>query len=223
MKPEHPDLTLPLLAIDTATPACSVALRIDGRILKASHDGPLRHTKVILALVDRCLQEAGISAQALGAVAFCAGPGAFTGLRVGAAVAAALATGAGIALGGVSSLAVLAAGVAGEKEVKVLALLDARMEQCYAGLYTVGATVRALGEDRLSAPEELPHKWLDNADKVIGPGLVYREKFTRPAREELPNLRPEAQNLFRCLTLVTWQSALSPIELRYLRDEVARR
>lgn len=223
MKPEHPDLTLPLLAIDTATPACSVALRIDGRIFKASHDGPLRHTKVILKLVDRCLQEAAITARDLGAVTFCAGPGAFTGLRVGAAVAAALATGAEVPLGGVSSLAVLAAGITGEKQVRVLALLDARMKQCYAGFYSVGATVRALGDDRLSAPEELPHEWLDSADKVIGPGLVYRERFTRPAREELPDLRPQAHNLFRCLTLVTWQSALSPIELRYLRDEVARR
>ena len=211
-----------MLAIDTSTPACSVALKIEGRILGAAHDGPLRHSRVILALVDRCLREGAITTRDLGAVTFTAGPGAFTGLRVGAAVAGALAAGAGIAVGGVSSLAVLAAGVSGEKERKVLALLDARMGQCYAGFYAVGKTVRALDDDRLSAPQELPFAWLNAADMAVGPGLVHRERFAARAPGEAADILPDARNLFRCLSLASWQSALAPIELRYLRDEVAR-
>ncbi len=222
MKPTDHDCSLPVLAIDTSTPACSVALRIDGKIFGLSDNGPVKHGEKILAMVDECLHEAAIPPLALAAVLFAAGPGGFTGLRVGAAVAGALAVGAGIPVGGISSLALLAAGVAGRKEQKVLSLLDARMAQCYAGFYAVGATVRALDDDRLSDPRALPREWLKGADRAIGPGLVYRERFAAHTLELCPDVLPDARNLFRCLALAAWQSPWSPIDLRYLRDAVTQ-
>ncbi|SUO95397.1 tRNA (adenosine(37)-N6)-threonylcarbamoyltransferase complex dimerization subunit type 1 TsaB [Suttonella ornithocola] len=209
----NPDFSCPLLAIDTSTPACSVALRADERIFSRFHQGHGKHTDVILPMIDELFQASGYTLQSLAGIILSAGPGAFTGLRVGASVAAGLAAAFNTPIGCLSSLALLAAG--SEKEGAVLALLDARMQQCYAGLYqSVNSGFQCLQKDRLVMPQQLSDWQVSN---VVGPGAIY---FPQWAHLESVQSIPDAKNAFKALNLVRWQSASQPIEIDYLRNDV---
>ena len=73
-----------LLAIDTATEACSAALLIDNELIERYEVAPRRHNELILPMVQSVLDEAGLSLAALAGIAFGAGPGSFTGIRIAA-------------------------------------------------------------------------------------------------------------------------------------------
>ena len=83
-----------VLAIETATDACSCALECSGAIVVRHVVEPRRHTELLLPMIDAVLAEAGIGLRALDAIAFGRGPGSFTGLRIACAVAAGLVHGA---------------------------------------------------------------------------------------------------------------------------------
>src|SRR5881296_3774970 len=100
-----------VLAIETATPAQSVALLDEDRLLaEASYDAKGSRGGLLLPTVDHVFRKAGVAAKDLDAVAVSIGPGSFTGLRVGLATAKGLALGTGAAVVGVSTLEALAAG-----------------------------------------------------------------------------------------------------------------
>ena len=120
-----------LLALDTATEACTVALWLDGNVLERFEFGS-HHAERLLPMIDALLAEAGHVLTQLDAIAFGRGPGSFTGLRIGAGVTQGLAFGADLPVVPVSSLAALAQGV---DAAKVLAAFDARMQQIYWGVY----------------------------------------------------------------------------------------
>ena len=100
-----------LLAFDTATEACTVALWLDGKVLER-FEHQSQHSEHLLAMIDALLAEAELSISQLDAIAFGRGPGSFTGLRIGAGVAQGLAFAANLPVVPVSSLAALAQGVA---------------------------------------------------------------------------------------------------------------
>ena len=200
-----------LLALDTSGPACSVALLSGGNTLQAYELEAQKHTREILPLVDKLLQKGGIEKSAIQGIIISAGPGAFTGLRVGAAVAMGLA---------VSSLALLAATVQRHSGAnKILAVMDARMGEVYAGLYENGACI---GEDRVCAPEALPAEWFAGA-LVAGAGTVYAERFPAGATLAEDHYMPEAIDAFSLLDSAAWQPPLQGIELHYLRNDVVQR
>ncbi|MDO4775962.1 MAG: tRNA (adenosine(37)-N6)-threonylcarbamoyltransferase complex dimerization subunit type 1 TsaB [Cardiobacteriaceae bacterium] len=209
-----------LLAIDTSTPACSVALQHDGVITCDITFEARKHTEVLLPMCDRLLTRAGGRADG---IILSAGPGAFTGLRVGASMALGLATAWNAPILPVSSLALLAATAARGATATVLALLDARMQAVYAGLYRVdGNGVAALAPDRLCAPDAIEADWYAQADIIAGPGLAYGEKaFARVARA-LPDCLPEADQAFRPMLDAKWQSAAEPLDLFYLRNDITQ-
>lgn len=143
-----------LLAFDTATDACSVALVVGGNVHERCELGS-RHAERLLLLVDEVLAEGALALNALDAIAFGRGPGSFTGLRIGAGVAQGLAFGADLPVVPVSSLAALAQGV---DAPKVLAAIDARMKQVYWAEYVrdVRGLVRLAGEEIVVAPDAVP-------------------------------------------------------------------
>src|SRR5690554_5279655 len=127
-----------ILALDAATTACSVALCRGGVITRQFVSTPREHTRLLLPMVDELLSEAGISLAQVDALAFTAGPGSFTGLRIGFGVVQGLAFGADLPVIPVSTLAALA--LAGARKAQlgsgcILPALDARMGEIYWGLY----------------------------------------------------------------------------------------
>jgi tRNA threonylcarbamoyladenosine biosynthesis protein TsaB len=154
-----------LLGIDTSTPASAVCLvRDDGEIFEevpepaALAAGPA-HARELMPAVAAVMERAGLAYPELEAIAVGVGPGAFTGLRIGIATARGLASGNGLPLKPVSSLAALAEGIDGEPR---LPLIDARRGEVFAALYGPGGRLRwgPLAE----APERL-------AERVRADGL----------------------------------------------------
>lgn len=128
-----------LLAIDTATEVCSVALAHGDRIIERAETVGQKHSERILPMVDALLREADLALSDCDAIAFGAGPGAFTGLRIACGVAQGLAFGAGkpvVAIGNLAALA-LAARSASRGAHRVLAAIDARMQEAYWAVYSV--------------------------------------------------------------------------------------
>ena len=121
-----------LLALETATEACSAALSINGEIRERFEIAPRGHSQLILPMVEELLAEAGIGLGQVDALAFGRGPGAFTGVRIAVGVAQGIAFGADLPVVPVSTLAALAQGCAADK---VMAAMDARMHEVYWGIF----------------------------------------------------------------------------------------
>jgi tRNA threonylcarbamoyladenosine biosynthesis protein TsaB len=147
---------LKLLAIDTATEACSAALYIDGEVLEKYEVAPRRHAELILPMVDSLLAEAELKLTSLGALAFGRGPGAFTGVRIATGVIQGLAFASDLPVIPISTLAAMAQGASTEADT-ILSTIDARMSEIYWGLFSVGndGIVRAISEELVSKPETL--------------------------------------------------------------------
>ncbi|MCV9877315.1 tRNA (adenosine(37)-N6)-threonylcarbamoyltransferase complex dimerization subunit type 1 TsaB [Brenneria izbisi] len=125
-----------ILALDTATEACSVALWNDGEIHSLFEVCPREHTQRVLPMVQQVLAESGLTLGELDAVAFGQGPGSFTGVRIGIGIAQGLALGAELPMIGVSTLATLAQGAFRRiNAAQVLAAIDARMGEVYWAQY----------------------------------------------------------------------------------------
>ena len=139
-----------VLGLDTATLVCGIAIVDDDRVLvETTHDAG-RRTADLLVTIDAACKQAGVTPQALDAIAIGAGPGSFTGLRIGMATAKGIAFAAGKPLWAVSSLAAVArdAGASGV----VAAVLDARRGEVFAGCYRDGVLVDV---ERVLAPAAL--------------------------------------------------------------------
>jgi len=128
-----------LLAIETATEACSAALLIDGEIRLRYQIKARGHSELILGMMDDLLAEAGLKPNQLDAMAFGRGPGSFTGVRIATGVIQGAAFGADLPVVPVSTLAALAQRAFREKgERNLLPAFDARMGELYWAAYKVG-------------------------------------------------------------------------------------
>jgi tRNA threonylcarbamoyladenosine biosynthesis protein TsaB len=220
---------LRLLAVETATDACSAALYLSGEIRERFVLAPRQHADRILPMVEELLAESGLALHALDAFAFGRGPGSFTGVRIAASVTQGLALGADRPVVPISSLAALAQDVPAER---VLAALDARMGEVYWCAYERAASglVRAAGPELGCPPDQIP--LLSGAGWVgAGSGWErYGEALARrlgPAVERwLADHHPRAgavaalaADAFRRSEAVAPEEAL-PV---YLRDDVVQR
>ena len=148
-----------LLALDTATEACSAALHIDGEIRQKFQLAPQAHTRLILKQAETLLAEAGITLQQLDALAFGRGPGSFTGVRIATGVIQGMAFGADLPVVPVSTLASIAQAVYEDHgKAQVLSAIDARMGGVYWGQYQLAddGLMMLSGEEAVLAPVDVP-------------------------------------------------------------------
>lgn len=125
-----------LLAIETATEACSVALIHGDEVIARSELAPRRHAERVLPMADELLAEAGLARHALDAIAVGRGPGAFTGVRLAVSLAQGMALALDVPVVTVSSLAALALEAPDDgDDAAILAVIDARMGEVYAACY----------------------------------------------------------------------------------------
>ena len=125
-----------LLAIDTSTENCSVALVHDGKLTTRNIESPREHSQKLLPFVEEVLDSAGVSLAELDGLVVGAGPGSFTGVRIGVSMAQGLAFSAGLPVYPVCSLQALAQQAIRKNDVAgVVACIDARMGEVYYALY----------------------------------------------------------------------------------------
>ncbi len=145
-----------ILAIETSTEACSAALDIDDSCISRHKIAPRKHTELILPMIDSLLQEADIKINALDAVAFGCGPGAFTGVRIAVGITQGLAYPYDIPVIPVSTLATLAQQFSKEYD-HIAAAIDARMKEIYWGLYKVNKynLVETIKKEKVCLPKNI--------------------------------------------------------------------
>ncbi|MCD9461771.1 tRNA (adenosine(37)-N6)-threonylcarbamoyltransferase complex dimerization subunit type 1 TsaB [Photobacterium phosphoreum] len=220
-----------ILAVDTATENCSVALMIGDDVISRCEYAPREHTTKILPMIDAVLADAGIKLKQLDALAYGRGPGSFTGVRIGIGIAQGLAFGANLPMIGVSTLAAMAQGSFRLHQAEhVLTAIDARMGELYWAQYqrkTDGDWL-LLGNEQVIAPDVLlanvqadQNTWL-----TAGTGWeAYPELLSQlPFKAQLGSvLYPDSQDMvhlakyaFARGEIVTAEAA-SPV---YLRDTV---
>jgi len=166
-----------ILALDTATPACTTALLTDAGAIVRELETERGHAEHILAMIDAVLTEGGVDLKDLDALAFGRGPGAFTGVRLATGVAQGLAFAAALPVVAVSDLGAVAQRAfdlqAGLDHV--LVCNDARMQEVYWACFNRGATGLAVlsGAEHVSgiAGITLPHAW---HGRVGGAGRGFR-------------------------------------------------
>ena len=212
-----------LLAIDTATEACSCALFIDGEIQQRSEIAPRQHTNLILPMADELLKAADLTANQLDGLAFGRGPGSFTGLRIASGVIQGIAFAADIPVAPISCLAALAqAAYIQNSSEKVLAAIDARMDEVYFGSYIVDqqGIMRSHDEEIVCKPESI--KIPENGQWYgVGSGWATKlgEKLQSYDADKYPQaaaIIPLAVTAFKEGNVVSAEQAL-PV---YLRNKV---
>ncbi len=124
-----------ILALETSTEYCSVALWQDGKVSERCERVGQKHSEVLMAMLDTLLKDASIRISRIGGIAFGKGPGSFTGVRIACGVAQGLAFGADVKVVGVCTLQALAEA---SRRDKVIAALDARMGELYLAAYERG-------------------------------------------------------------------------------------
>jgi tRNA threonylcarbamoyladenosine biosynthesis protein TsaB len=144
-----------LLALDTATEACSVALLHDGKVTSHYEVIPRLHAQKLLPMIKQLLADAGTTLAAVDAIAFGRGPGAFTGVRIAIGVVQGLAFALERPVLPVSNLAVLAQRALREHGARqVAAAIDARMDEVYGGCYRGNRRGNAPGRPEAVLPPE---------------------------------------------------------------------
>ena len=224
-----------LLALDTSSPACSVALAVGDSCIERHEEQPREHTRILMRMIRAVLAEAGLSPGDLDAIVLGNGPGSFIGMRIATSVAQGLAFGAGLGIVPVSSMAAVAQEVLRESEsASVVVAQDARMQQVYLGEYVRDGNGHAalVGAERIV--DVAPIAGLDS--NPPGPRTAAGEGWQRyPAllecnRETIDQcaavLHPHARHLLelgRVQLMASGTVEPRAIEPAYLRQKVAEK
>ena len=222
-----------IIAIETALSACSVALSKQGEVMVLREQKPRQHIRLVLPMVDKLLEDNGLSLDDLDAIGFSQGPGSFTGLRIGMGIVQGLAFGADLPVVAVSTLQAMAqaaidAGLL-EAEQVVAPLIDARMDEVYWGIYkNTGGFAMALQEDKLSSPEGVRAECIDAvAGKVsvgLGDGWQFKDRISLRPHRINDAVVMDAEQILR-FTLEDFTRGLAvdvgELEPLYLRDQIS--
>jgi tRNA threonylcarbamoyladenosine biosynthesis protein TsaB len=194
-----------LIAIETATDACSVALSNAAGVRQVHRIIPRQHNQQLFPMLREVLQGVSPAAAGLDGIVYGSGPGSFTGLRIAASAAQGLAFSCGLPAIGISTLAAQAATfLRREPEAAklVLSLLDARIGEVYWAVYRAdGPTLSCIRPPAVCAQEALPIDEIlalaqsDEAIAAVGSGVATSERVAGQFALNRPDLRPEARDL----------------------------
>jgi tRNA threonylcarbamoyladenosine biosynthesis protein TsaB len=225
-------MSIKILAIDTSTENCSVALVIDDAYFVRREVAPRDHTKKVLPMVDDVLNEAGVALSELDALAFGRGPGSFTGVRIGIGIAQGLAFGADLPMVPISTLAAMAQGSFRLSGAQFVAsAIDARMSEVYWARYArlENGDWQGIDDEKVTSPQDVADLSCDDGYRWTQAGTGWQAypdqlcqlKFDTQAGEIL---YPDAEDIaflakfaFAKGDAVTVEQS-SPV---YLRDKVA--
>jgi tRNA threonylcarbamoyladenosine biosynthesis protein TsaB len=219
-----------LLAFETATEACSVAIWIDGAVHERFEISPRRHAELALPWADRLLAEVGVAKSQLDAVAVGRGPGAFTGVRLAIAIAQGIALALDRPVVPVSTLAVLAAGARSDA-TRVLAAIDARMGEVYWGAFERrGDDLAAVSTEAVSTPGAVALPDGVGGWYGVGTGFAAAEAALQLGLGVQlagvdPAALPHAADVARLAVAAIGRGEVLPperVEPAYLRNNVAR-
>lgn len=218
-----------LLAFETSTEACSVALHTEHGVIERFELAPRRHAELALPWAEQLLAEAGLVRRQLDAIAVGRGPGAFTGVRLAIGIAQGIALALDLPVVPVSTLRALALRAPAGAE-KVLACIDARMGEVYAATYARQAGAwQPLSEEAVLAPDAYALPDANDDWHAVGTGLAAAEGVL--ARRLAAQLRtidatalPHAADLLALAMPALARGegiAADKLEPAYLRNNVA--
>jgi tRNA threonylcarbamoyladenosine biosynthesis protein TsaB len=222
-----------IIAIDTATEACSAAFLLDGEIVSRYELAPRTHTERLLPMLDELLAETQLKLKDFDALAFGRGPGSFTGVRIAAAAAQGIAFSADLPVIAVSTLAAMAQRAIDELSADaILTAIDARMNEVYWGAYQKDSTglAKAMVDESVIPPEKVTVKetgnWLG-----VGTGWgTYAEALAEQlSHQEIKveaEFYPDAVSICRLAEPLLLAGKIVPAEQAipvYLRNNVAKK
>ena len=226
-----------ILALETAAKAVSAAVTEEGKVLASAYqDTGLTHSRTLMPLVELLLRNTDMTAADLDVIAVSAGPGSFTGVRIGVSAAKGLAWAAETPCAAVSTLAALARNVAFLDGLIVCAM-DARRQQVYNALFEAkNGRLTRLTEDRAIALAELAEELRSDprpktvlgdggrmtCDFLTAAGVPCRLAPAHLVKENAVSVALEAEDIARAGGLVTAQE-LAPVYLRPPQAERLRR
>lgn len=226
-----------LLALDTATEACSVALLRGGEKTHLAQFAQREHTKHILPMVDEILVQSGITLRQVDALVFGRGPGSFTGVRIGSGIAQGLAFGAALPVIPVSNLAAMAQAAYVQYQAEnVLTAIDARMNEVYFAQWQAQKVRSDFGEfldwqpiiaEQVCSPsnviEQVAQQHHENA-VLAGTGWAAYPELNEANLGKATEITLPSALYMLDLALPKWFAGetISPLEIEpiYLRNEV---
>ncbi len=186
-----------ILALETSTELCSAALWRDGKVDAREADAGQRHSELLLPMIDALLMQHNLAVRDLDCIAFGAGPGSFTGLRIACGVAQGIAFGAELPVVGVGTLLALAAASRAER---VVCCLDARMGEVYHAAYEKrGDGWHAVHEPSLCKPDAAPDlpagKWTACGSGFAAYRAALESRYAGRLERVIEGLAPHAKEI----------------------------
>jgi tRNA threonylcarbamoyladenosine biosynthesis protein TsaB len=220
-----------ILAIETATDACSVAISVDGHIRERHVIAPRQHSQLLFAMLEELVPGGDLAGTGIRVLAYGSGPGSFTGLRIAASAVQGIAYSCGLPAVAVSTLAVLAQTALRLGEVgagdTVLCSIDAHINEVFSAVYDYEDNLAVLrGGPWACAPAELTP---DQGEILcaVGSGCQFMEQFPQSLRARIrssaPGLLPAARDMIP-LALAQFQAgeiqSARDVQPVYVRDEI---
>lgn len=221
-----------ILAIETATDVCSVAVYVQGQIRECDRIAPRQHSQLLFPMLEELVPGGRLTDHGIGAIAYGCGPGSFTGLRIAASAAQGLAYSTGLPAIAVSTLAALAQSALRHGEVgtgdTVLCTLDARINEVYSAVYGFVGDLAVLQEGPWAcAPADLAPVHSGQL-YAVGNGCPFLDQLPRAVHSRIrlgsPAILPSARDV---IVLAREKLRLGEIQLPtqvqpvYVRDEIS--
>lgn len=217
-----------LIALETSTEACSVAILHGDALIERFEIAPRRHAELTLPWAEALLEEAGIARRDLDVVAVGRGPGAFTGVRLGVSLAQGMALALDIPAIAISTLAALAMRANANEGERILAAIDARMGEVYWATFEMrDGLPQPLTEERVGPPDSI--EVLGDGWRGVGTGFAAQEgalieRLAAQLMDMDAEALPHAADVARlAVSVFARGEAVAPerLEPAYLRNQVA--